>query len=70
MILGEKQTSDEDQRFVAIPYSKATNRFVKQAKRNKKYGVKIVERDTLEAKLYLNSQKTEKVRKEKIRKKF
>lgn len=51
--MGEWLTSEDSQRFVAIPYNKKYNRFVSRIKRNQKYTLlKIVERDTLEAKLY------------------
>ncbi|MCL5788366.1 MAG: hypothetical protein M1357_00955 [Candidatus Marsarchaeota archaeon] len=38
--------------FVAIPYSKSYNRALARPKKGSKYIVRIVEKDTLEAKLY------------------
>lgn len=38
---------------MAIPYNRQRNRFVSRIKKGQKYVLKIVERDTLEAKLYL-----------------
>ncbi len=52
--MGEKLTSEDSQRFIAIPYSKKYNRFIKKIKRSPRYALRIVERDTLEAKLYFN----------------
>lgn len=47
-------TSEDSQRFVAIPYNKSSNRFVSRMRKSQKYTLKIVERDTLEAKLYFS----------------
>ncbi len=52
--MGEKLTPEDSQRFIAIPYSKKYNRFIKRIKRSPRYTLRIVERDTLEAKLYFN----------------
>gem|GEM_PF-6968063 len=49
----QNKTSEDSQHFVAIPYSRKHNRYVKHLKKGSKYVVRIVERDTLEAKLYL-----------------
>ncbi len=57
----KKSTSEDSQRFIAIPYSKKYNRFVKKIKKNSRYALRIVERDTLEAKLYFNYRLKKKV---------
>ncbi len=43
---------------MAIPYSKRQKRTLRRTLKGSKYEVKVVERDTLEAKLYLQDHKS------------